>query len=191
MWVWVNSGSWWWRGRPGMLQFMGLQRVGHDWATELKWAVLACSCSFWFVAKSYALSEKLSAIIKKIFWSIFPIQYSISFTVHQSESATHVNISPYPHSFVFPFHLDHHKMMAQGTQTLFFFLSLILYFQLHVQPSLLSSTGPWSYVHFLFSLFSRLVNIQTSWSFCHLQYIVKPCGFLIIYFLVLPIGLDF
>ena len=36
-WVWVNSGSWWWTGRPGMLQFMGLQRVGHDWATELNW----------------------------------------------------------------------------------------------------------------------------------------------------------
>ena len=36
-WVWVNSGSWWWTGRPGMLRFMGLQRVGHDWATELNW----------------------------------------------------------------------------------------------------------------------------------------------------------
>ena len=36
-WVWVNSGSWWWTGRPGMLQFMGSQRVGHDWATELNW----------------------------------------------------------------------------------------------------------------------------------------------------------
>ena len=35
-WVWVNSGSWWWTGRPGMLQFMGSQRVGHDWATELE-----------------------------------------------------------------------------------------------------------------------------------------------------------
>ena len=34
-WVWVNSGSWWWTGRPGMLQFMGSQRVGHNWATEL------------------------------------------------------------------------------------------------------------------------------------------------------------
>ena len=34
-WVWVNSGSWWWTGRPGVLRFMGLQRVGHDWATEL------------------------------------------------------------------------------------------------------------------------------------------------------------
>ena len=36
-WVWVNSGSWWWTGRPGMLRFMGLQRVGHDWATEMNW----------------------------------------------------------------------------------------------------------------------------------------------------------
>ena len=36
-WVWVNSGSWWWTGRPGVLRFMGLQSVGHDWATELKW----------------------------------------------------------------------------------------------------------------------------------------------------------
>ena len=33
--VWVDSGSWWWTGRPGVLQFMGSQRVGHDWATEL------------------------------------------------------------------------------------------------------------------------------------------------------------
>ena len=34
-WVWVNSGSWWCTGRPGALQFMGSQRVGHDWVTEL------------------------------------------------------------------------------------------------------------------------------------------------------------
>ena len=35
--VWVNSGSWWWILRPGMLWFMGSERVGHDWATELNW----------------------------------------------------------------------------------------------------------------------------------------------------------
>ena len=35
--VWVNSGSWWWTGRPGELHFMGSQRVGHDWATELNY----------------------------------------------------------------------------------------------------------------------------------------------------------
>ena len=36
-WVWVNSRSWWWTEKPGVLQSMGSQRVGHDWATELNW----------------------------------------------------------------------------------------------------------------------------------------------------------
>jgi len=39
-WVSVNSGSWWWTGRPGMLRFMGSQRVGHDWATDLIWSII-------------------------------------------------------------------------------------------------------------------------------------------------------
>ena len=39
-WVWVNSGSWWWMGRPGVLQFMGLQRVGHAWVIELNWTYM-------------------------------------------------------------------------------------------------------------------------------------------------------
>ena len=39
-WVWVDSGSWWWTGRPGVLRFMGSQRVAHDWATELNWTEL-------------------------------------------------------------------------------------------------------------------------------------------------------
>ena len=38
-WVWVNSRSWWWTGRPGVLWFMGSQTVGHDWATELNWTL--------------------------------------------------------------------------------------------------------------------------------------------------------
>ena len=36
-WVWVNSRRWWWTGRPGVLRFMGLQTVGHDWVAELNW----------------------------------------------------------------------------------------------------------------------------------------------------------
>ena len=36
-WVWLNSGRWCWIGRPGMLRFMGSQRFGHDWATEVNW----------------------------------------------------------------------------------------------------------------------------------------------------------
>ena len=40
-WVWTSSGSWWWTGKPGMLQFMGSQRAGHDLVTELNWI---CCC---------------------------------------------------------------------------------------------------------------------------------------------------
>ena len=45
--VWVNSGSWWWTESPGVLWFMGSQRVGHDWAAELNW-LIACSLLLWF-----------------------------------------------------------------------------------------------------------------------------------------------
>ena len=37
-WAWVWASSRWWTGRPGVLQSMGLQRVRHDWATELNWS---------------------------------------------------------------------------------------------------------------------------------------------------------
>ena len=76
MWVWVNSRSWWWTGRPGVLWFMGSQRVGHDWVTELNWSELiylrfkrpneqkfhSCSSfspSHMFFSKFYHLSPKL------------------------------------------------------------------------------------------------------------------------------------
>ena len=42
-WVWVNSGNWWWTGKPGVLWFMGSQRVGHDWATEPNWIKMCYS----------------------------------------------------------------------------------------------------------------------------------------------------
>ena len=59
-WVWVNSESWWWTGRPGMLQFMGLQRVGHNWVTEGNWTelvflLLALSLSGYSLQSSHLL----------------------------------------------------------------------------------------------------------------------------------------
>ena len=42
-WVWISPGSWWWTGKPGVLQSMGSQSVGHDWATELTNNQLGCS----------------------------------------------------------------------------------------------------------------------------------------------------
>ena len=47
-WVWVNSGRRWWTGRPDVLRFMGSQRVGHDWATELNWTEV------WHMKESYS-----------------------------------------------------------------------------------------------------------------------------------------
>ena len=53
-WVWVDSGSWWWTGRPGVLWFMGSPRVRHNWVTEWNWIPL---CQEWvkntFCAKDW------------------------------------------------------------------------------------------------------------------------------------------
>ena len=50
-WVWVNSRSWWWTGRPGVLRFMGSQRAGHNWTTELNWTELKGLCREYFSTK--------------------------------------------------------------------------------------------------------------------------------------------
>ena len=47
---WINSGSWWWTGRPGVLQLMGSQRVRHHWATELNWTHIC----MWLLEKLYS-----------------------------------------------------------------------------------------------------------------------------------------
>ena len=57
-WIWVNSGSWWWTGRPGVLRFMGSQRVGQDWATELNWTEYDI-----YVVACLILQDMLSALI--------------------------------------------------------------------------------------------------------------------------------
>ena len=86
-WVWVNSRSWWWTWRPGVLRFMGLQRVGHDWATDLIWSDLKRKrCRTWgpqlcspkdpemkkvraFRSKAFrSLPSKIRAEIDKVNW---------------------------------------------------------------------------------------------------------------------------
>ena len=57
-WVWVNSGSWWWTGRHGVLRFMGSQRVGHDWVTDLIWSYL--------ILCSLVKSESCSVVSKSL-----------------------------------------------------------------------------------------------------------------------------
>ena len=77
-WVWASAGSWWWTGRPGMLQSMGSLRVGHDWVTELNWttkdqeqfktcptprdvqAASACECEWNKASQAATFSNKTS-----------------------------------------------------------------------------------------------------------------------------------
>ena len=80
-WVWVNSGSWWWTGRPGVLRFMGSQRVGHDWVTKLNW--IACLC---FPGGSVV--KNLSAMQETQVWSLCqedPLEEGL--TTHSSNVA--------------------------------------------------------------------------------------------------------
>ena len=67
--IWVNSGSWWWTGRPGMLQFMRPQRIGHNWATELNWWLKNFTLCFvvvqslnhiWLFATSWTAAQQAS-----------------------------------------------------------------------------------------------------------------------------------
>ena len=59
-WVWVNSGSWWWTGRPSVLQFMVSQRVRHYWATELNWIDMY----IYIIALTYVIDIKHMLSIK-------------------------------------------------------------------------------------------------------------------------------
>ena len=70
--VWVNSGSLWWKGRPGMLRFMGLQRVRHDWATELNWTYVICIVCFFLTCHLNGLANSYH-IFKKGIYSSFPL----------------------------------------------------------------------------------------------------------------------
>ena len=73
-WVWVNSGSWWWTGRPGVLRSMGLQRVGHDWATELNWTekkVVMPFAATWMDLEIVILSEVSQRKRNTVWYSLF------------------------------------------------------------------------------------------------------------------------
>ena len=68
-WVWVNSGSWWWTGRSGVLWFMGSQRVRHDWATELNWcSFYACFWRVFIINGCWILSNDFLASTDIIIW---------------------------------------------------------------------------------------------------------------------------
>jgi len=83
-WVWVDSRSWWWTGRPGVLRFMGLQRVGHDWVTELisnakhvfTYSLAVCMCSLGKCPfkSSGTIVRGFLLLSSFIFWILIPYQ---------------------------------------------------------------------------------------------------------------------
>ena len=84
-WVWVNCGSWQWTERPGVLQFMGLQRVGQDWATELNWTLVYVQVLImWFYWKTPCLF---------IIYVLLIYNVMLVSGVQQSDSVIHTHIS--------------------------------------------------------------------------------------------------
>ena len=81
-WVWVNSGSWWWTGRSGVLLSMGSQRIGHDWASELNWTKVGqsfsskeqASCNFMVAVCSDFEAQKDKVSHCTIYFRYFCIQ---------------------------------------------------------------------------------------------------------------------
>ena len=110
-WVWVNSGNWWWTGRPGVLQSMGSQRVGHDWVTELNWTLKLLQSHWplgWFLDTSVTLlhqslrSSACSAYflvfteVLPLVTQVLPSQGGIPWPSHVIYTSLPVRITLYP-----------------------------------------------------------------------------------------------
>ena len=67
-WVWANSRCWWWTGKAGMLQSMGLQRVRHDWVTELNWTETLVIPS---PVKVIDLCNTSQCFLVSVFWMLY------------------------------------------------------------------------------------------------------------------------
>ena len=77
-WIWASSASWWWTGKPGVLQSMGLQRVRHDWETELNWS--------WFIMLLISAIQQSDSVIYINILFHFLFHYSLSHNIECSSS---------------------------------------------------------------------------------------------------------
>ena len=81
-WVWGNSRSWWWTRRPGVLRFMGSQRVGHDWVTELNWSGFPFPLKVKIFYCALLLSTCLSSLeTKKLAFLFVPPKRQMDFNI--------------------------------------------------------------------------------------------------------------
>ena len=93
-WVWVNSRSRWWTGRPGMLQSMGLPRGGHDWATKLNWTEVRNKPWFPLLLpqeniNGWTFGEGLKEVIVK--WFLSELGLTVSHSIWKDISHTITN----------------------------------------------------------------------------------------------------
>ena len=97
--VWVNSGSWWWTGRPGVLYFMESQRIRHDWATELN-----CSVCVWESERQRKLAFSVMSwgiTVKGWYWEGAMVYPTLGILKGVSSSFTVVSFTVF---FFFFFH---------------------------------------------------------------------------------------
>ena len=143
-WIWVDSRSWWWTGRPGVLCFMGLQWVGGDeglnW-TELNWIALQCFFFFFNVAKCvvFATQGCESAISKQYvsyILSLPPISPPgpIPLGHHRTLGDSPVLYSSFPLGAVFLFY-----SVFLFCITLYIILYILYFYFQHVYMSMLLS----------------------------------------------------
>ena len=139
-WVWVNSGSWWWTGRPCVLHSMGSQSVGQDWVTELNWITKDvkhfCMCllatgKLWALTKYLLLMLQETYITREILRADLAPTFSWDFEMIQITPTT----QPLPGgntSHVFK-HTNQKKLKEQNK---FILCSIRLLFSLHFYPGL-------------------------------------------------------
>ena len=168
-WVWVNSRSWWWTGRPGILWFMRLQRVGHDWATELNWMELdVLMLVFWMLSFKPVFSLSSFSFIKRLF-------------ISSSLSAIRVVSSAYPRLLIFllailipvcassslAFHIIYsaYKLNKQGNNTQPWRTPFPIWSQ-SIVPCLILTAAFWPAYWFLRRQI-RWLGIPISWRISH------------------------
>ena len=79
IWVWVNSKSWWWTGKPGMVWFMGSQRVGLDWVTELNWNEIVPYSRVLYIFEIYIF--QMSSVLINFFFLLWLKSDSVKHTI--------------------------------------------------------------------------------------------------------------
>ena len=141
-WVCVNSGSWWWTGRPGMLRFMASQRVGHDWATELNWTE-------WYF---------ISRIILCVFYE-FLFAYVIKLKYNLWWILTIQNVFKMPYQYYTAFPISFANSKSSEWKTIFNAktLSYVLNWSVH---SFFRITYSWQYSHLCWNTNFEVTYLQ-------------------------------